>query len=280
MKTLQSNIPFSYRTIKVTQSRIDKGLLAIPVSLIDALPNLKTKVYVVTAVGEKPAPKNFTPYSSSSRECRIGGMRDFYDKFRIKEGDEIVVQVLDEETLRIIPEKHFEDMIRRLEDGLDSSRDEDEADSKLQEVSGLTGSDLKEVVLNEYFRLSTAQVNERKQGVERASTRKETIPAGIKRLLTKIYEGKCQLTGFTFVMKNGNRYFEVHHIRPDIGNHVKNLLVVSPNVHAQFTYATVKESFDREGWLRHVEFNEEDFVVHHIIDSVPTKFEKEIHFES
>lgn len=280
MKILQSRIPFSYKTIKVTQSRINKGLLAIPVSLTELFPKWRTKIYVVSGIAGKVNAKNFTPYISKSRECRIGGMRGFYEKFQIKDGDEIVIQVLDSNTYRIIPEKQFESIVKRLENEFDSSKEEGEASLKLREVSKVTGFDFKDVAFNEYYRLSAMQVEKRKYGIERLARRKERVPVAIKKLLNDVYEGRCQITGFTFTMKNGKPYFEVHHIKPNLGNHVKNLLVVSPNVHAQFTYAPVQEFFDREGWLRRIRFNKEEFVVNHIIDKIPKKFEKEVHFDS
>jgi len=43
MKTIESKLPFNYKTIRVTQSRINKGLLAIPVSLIDYFPKRKNR---------------------------------------------------------------------------------------------------------------------------------------------------------------------------------------------------------------------------------------------
>ena len=79
-------------------------------------------------------------------------------------------------------------------------------------------------------------------------------------------------------MRNGNPYFEIHHIKPEIGSHLKNILVVSSNIHAQFTYAFVEEFFDQDGWLRRVKFNKEIFLVNQIIDKTPKRFEKEVHF--
>lgn len=280
MKKAESKIPFNYKTIKVTQSRIDKGLLAIPVSLIDLFPKRKTKIYVAVGIGKKTSAKNFTPYTSSSRECRIGGMHDFYKKFQIKDGDEIVLQILDDNKYRILPERQFENIVKRLENEFDKSQSEDEARLRLHEVSKITGSELRDAVFNEYYRLSNIQIEKRKYTKTELARKKESVPASIKKLLTEIYEGKCQITSFTFTMKNGKPYFEIHHIEPDLGNHIKNLLVVSPNVHAQFTYAFVEEFFDEDGWLRQVKFNREEFLVNHIIDKLPRKFEKEIHFES
>ena len=47
MDTQISEIGISYQTIKVTKGRIGKGLLAIPVSLIDKFPqdNIEISIY-------------------------------------------------------------------------------------------------------------------------------------------------------------------------------------------------------------------------------------------
>jgi len=65
MKKVKSELPLSYVTIKTTKSRIDKGLLAIPVSLIDLFPKDKKKIFLVNELG-KVETKSFTPYNSSS----------------------------------------------------------------------------------------------------------------------------------------------------------------------------------------------------------------------
>jgi len=279
MKIKDSKIPLNYNTVRVTQSRINKGLLAIPVSLLDYFPNKKTKLQVETRIGKRATVKNFTPYSSSSRECRIGGMRNFYEEFQIKDGDEVVIQILDDIKYRILPEEEFIKTIRDLEDNFDKSRSENEAVNHLSKVSKITGAKLNEIVLNEYHRLSAIPIEKRLYNRTRLTKRKENIPVSIRKLLEEIYHGKCQLTGFTFIMMNGKPYSEIHHITPDLGHHMKNLLVVSPNIHAQFTHATVKKHFDIDGWLRRVKFDKKDFVVHHIVDELPKKFKKEIHFE-
>src|SRR3990167_3404858 len=90
-------------------------------------------------------------------------------------------------------------------------------------------------------------------------------------------KGRCQLTDFGFLMKNREPYFEIHHMRPDYGHHLKNLIVVCPNIHAQFEYANVKEYFDGEGWLRRVKFNSQSYLVRQFIDNVQQKFVKEVH---
>jgi len=73
-------VPFSYTTIVATKSRIDKGLLAIPTTLLDLFPANSGRVFLLDASGAW-VEKRFTAYGSSSKECRIGGMRDFYTRY-------------------------------------------------------------------------------------------------------------------------------------------------------------------------------------------------------
>ena len=114
MQKTKSQIPFDYVTIKITESRIQKGLLAIPVSLIDLFPKNTKKIFLLNELGKEET-KSFTPYKSSSRECRIGGLKDYYTKNNIKAGDELVIQLLDDGKFKIIPENVFERQISDLE---------------------------------------------------------------------------------------------------------------------------------------------------------------------
>lgn len=278
MKTTESSLPYNYKTITVTQSRIDKGLLAIPVSLIESFPKMKTTVYVSMG-GSEPLPRKFTPYTSSSRECRIGGMRSFYEKSRLKDGDEVVLQFLDNDSYRIFTEEQFEHLIRKAEDKFDEAESETEVEDNLTKISKITNTKPEETLWSEFYRLSKTEIGERKQKIGGLVKIKEGVSPSIRKLLTEIYRGKCQISGFGFLMKNGNPYFETHHIKPGLGEHLKNVLVVSPNVHAQFTHAIVQEYFDSDSWLRRVKFNNQEFFVNHIIDKMPKKFKKEIHYE-
>ena len=102
----KSDINYNYSTIKVTKSRIEKGLLAIPASLVDKFPEGKKEINIYLDNSSKPLQKSFTPYKSSSRECRIGGMKDFFIKHNIKSEDEIVVEFFDTNKRKILPSKH------------------------------------------------------------------------------------------------------------------------------------------------------------------------------
>jgi hypothetical protein len=276
MKKLEANIPFGYITIKTTKSRIDKGLLAIPVSLIDLFPKTSTKIYLLNEIGKEEA-KSFTPYNSSSRECRIGGLKEFYTKNNIKDGDELVIQLLADDQFKIIPEMFFEKQVLDLETKIEKSLDEKETDKFFNQLSQITNKTPKEVLRSEFIRLSKKEISERKSKEVSKSRVNENVPTSIKKILLGLYDGKCQVSGFSFLMKNGKPYFETHHIDPSIGNHLKNILVVSPNVHSQFTYANLEQKFDKEGWLRKVKFNTHSYNVFQIIDSLPKIFEKEIH---
>src|SRR5438874_13762010 len=96
MQKVKSEIGYSYVTIKITRSRINKGLLAIPVSLLDRFPKEKQKVTIFFDDEEKASINSFSPYNSSSKECRINGLANWFVKNHIQDKDEIVIQFLDE----------------------------------------------------------------------------------------------------------------------------------------------------------------------------------------
>lgn len=277
MKKVKSNLPLSYITIKTTKSRIEKGLLAIPVSLIDLFPKSGNKIFLVNQNGVIEE-KSFTPYNSSSRECRIGGLRAFYENYQISDGEELVVQLIDENKFKILPEKLFSKKLKNVLSEFETSDDETHVENILSKISEITNLPKREVLKNEFVKLSNNKIEYRKKVARNATSVRESVPYSIRKILLELYKGECQLTNFTFLTKSGNPYFELHHIDPDKGNHLKNLLVVSPNIHAQFTYANLEQYFDNDGWLRKVKFNQNEYTVYQAIDKLPKEFEKEIHF--
>lgn len=277
MKKETTEIPLNYVTLKTTKSRINKGLLAIPVSLIDIFPKDRNKIHLIDEFGNEE-PKKFTPYSSSSRECRIGGLKNFYDKFKVKDGDELIIQLIDDGKFRLLPEKYFKKQVLNSLSEFEKSETERIADEKLNIISSLTNTDKTQLLKNEFVRLSKTSLANRKTRIVAKGVAKESVPYSLRKILQAIYLGKCQISNFTFIMKNGKPYFEIHHIDPKIGNHFKNLLVVCPNTHAQFTYAEIEQTFDKDSWLRKVKFNNEEYSVYQAIDTLPSFFEKEVHF--
>src|SRR5215467_5226640 len=117
MQKVQSEIGYNYITIKVTQSRINKGLLSIPVSLLDRFPKEKRKITVFFDDEEQPSMKSFVPYNSSSKECRINGLASWFGKNETEDQGEIVIQFLDENeaVYRILKENKFIEQIQLLE---------------------------------------------------------------------------------------------------------------------------------------------------------------------
>ena len=61
--------------------------------------------------------------------------------------------------------------------------------------------------------------------------------------------------------RNGEPYFEIHHLDPGVGHHPTNLLVVCPNCHAQFEHATVTDFKWAGNWLVGVMINSKRFAV-------------------
>lgn len=277
MEKVKSEIPFNYVTIKTTKSRIDKGLLAIPISLISIFPQKSGKIYLLNEKEELDA-KSFTAYNSSSRECRIGGLKSFYDRYNISDGDELVIQVLGDNKFRIIPEKLFKSILSKNLSSFESSKDDEDIEKNLLAISKITNLREEEILKNKFIDLANEEIKKRSRINKKITSAKENVPYFIREILLHLYKGRCQLTNFTFLMQNNKPYFEIHHINPDKGNNVKNLLVVSPNIHAQFTFANVEHTFDDNGWLRKVKFNLEEHDVFQIIDNLPMQFEKEIHY--
>jgi len=279
METQKSEIPLNYTTIKTTRSRIVKGLLAIPVSLIDWFPKENGTIYIVCKDGTAKK-HSFTTYNSSTRECRIGGMKQFYADNQMQDGDELVLQKFDNDTFRLIPEKNFNQQYQLSLSLFENSTDEATVQKTLEEVKKIANIDSATILENEFIKLANIEgAPERKIKETTHTSKRESVPPYLRKILLSVYKGKCQITQFTFLKKDGNPYFELHHIVPEWGNHIKNLIVVCPNVHAQFTYANVVPFFDKEdGWLRQVSFNETFYNVFQKIDILQKTFTKEVHY--
>ena len=281
MQKVKSEIGYSYVTIKITRSRINKGLLAIPVSLLDRFPKEKRKITIFFDDEEIPSMKSFSPYNSSSQECRINGLASWFVKNKIQNQDEIVIQFLDENEgiYRLIKENKFIEQIKELENKIISIKKDDDLEKCFEDLASKVNQSKKEVAIVEFLRLNNEIIKRRSYKKSNTSLVKENVPASLRKILELIYQGKCQISNFTFVQRNGKPYFEIHHIKHDYGNHFKNLLVVSPNIHAMFTHANCAECFENDGWLRKVKFNGEEFNVYQAIDNFIDKyFIKDVHF--
>lgn len=244
-----SKIEYNYLTIKITQSRIDKGLLAIPVSLIDVFPKNKQKIKVYFDDSNNYLELSFTLYTSSSRECRIGGLKEWFNLHQVRSDEELVIQVNNKEKnkFRILTEKQYLHTIKLLQSKFDNSYDDLTTTDNINKLATISNISQSEVFKNEFYRLSKQGDSKRNFTQVALKKNKGSVPYSIRKILGEIYKGKCQLTNFTFIQKNGNPYSEIHHIKENKGNYLKNLLVVSPNIHAQFTYSKKNEYFDDKG---------------------------------
>jgi hypothetical protein len=256
----ESPISYSYAAFKVTQSRIDKGLLAIPKSLAGWFPgnNEQIQVYLNDSISLQT--KHFSSYNSSTRECRIGGMRNWFERNGIKDGDEIAIQLLDSERriYRLIPERKFIEKTKDLQIKLDKSKSEQEANQLITNISKWTGVELSAAVINEFYRLAHSMPYEDRRYTRRVVGRsRENAPANIRTILLRLYQGHCQVCDFSFFNKDNKPYFEIHHLNPVLGNHPKNLLAVCGNCHNQFEFAHVREWFSGDRWLIRVSFNKQ-----------------------
>ena len=279
MVRTKSQINYNYATIKVTQSRIDKGLLAIPVTLSEYLPDHNETIQVYLNDSPNYQSKQYSSYNSSTRECRIGGMREWFQQNNVKSGDEIVIQFIDEQhyIYRLIPERNFILQTRDLQDNFDNSKTERQASEKITTLSNWTHLDKNDVMLNEYLRLTNASIKEREY-VARSSIRaRENAPSNLRILLDNIYKGHCQVCDFWFVKRDRQPYFEIHHLDPTKGHHPQNIVVVCGNCHNQFEHADVHQEFNDELWLVKVAFNNNMHTVRQaILDQKLKVFFKEL----
>lgn len=254
----ESQIGYSYATIRLTQSRIDKGLIAVPTALAEWFPDHNADIQVY--LGDSPVlqSKRYSSFNSSTKECRIGGVKRWLEERNLRSGDEIVVQVIDRKNLiyRLLPERDFVAGTQALRSSFDSSSSEFEASERLLRISEWANTKNADAALSEYRRLAaTSTPDARRVAPKRQSRSRESVPANLRTLLRQLYQGHCQVCDFWFFKKNNEPYFEVHHLDAMRGHHPKNLLVVCGNCHNQFEHAKVTQEFDSEHWLVNVGFN-------------------------
>lgn len=259
----KSEIDYSYTAVKITQSRIEKGLIAVPVALAKWFPDHNATIQVYLDDSPILQTKNYSSYESTTHECRIGGMREWFDKNNIKNGDDIVIQLLDKEkyVYRIVPERKFIAKTHDLQHSFDDSESEQGAEEKITTLTEWTRLDKKKVVFTELSRLIQKPPREdRGYLIERQRVVRESAPAGIRTLLEAIYQGHCQVCDFWFLKKDNKPFFEIHHLDPLKGHHPQNLVAVCGNCHNRFEYANTDLEF-HDDWLVRVSFNQETYSV-------------------
>jgi len=281
MIKITSPINYNYATIKITQSRLDKGLIAIPTSLARWFPEQNARIQIFLDDAITFEIKRYSSYKSRTRECRIGGMAEWFRNNKIKDGDEIVIQLIDKERFvyKLIPESRFILKAHEIQNNLDSSESETSAKEEIAKLSKWAGIAQGKVVLNEYIRLiNTIPITERRYVNRHSKQTKESTSYNLRVLLGDIYQGHCQVCEFWFLKKDKGPYFEIHHINPLLSSNPKNLLVVCANCHNQFEYADVENEFNQDNWLVKVKFNDKIYPVNQIILTAKREeFIKQLH---
>ncbi|MCH7770784.1 MAG: HNH endonuclease [Bacteroidetes bacterium] len=275
----KSKINYDYKTIRVTKSRIEKGLLAIPRNFSNYLPKSSQKIKIYFDDSENPLSKTFSSFYSSTNENRIGGLKDWFYDNQIREDDELVLQVIDKNKFiyRLFKEKKFIERIKEIQADFDNSKDDKIVFDKIELISNLTKVDKTKIVYNEFLRLanySNEKIRKRLKISNRFS--RENIPPSIRVILGYMYKGRCQVCSFTFFKRDRNPYYEIHHLDATLGHHPKNLVLVCANCHRQFEYANVSKDFDETGWLSKVTFNQNNFKIKQAVKEI----EKQVFLKS
>jgi predicted HNH restriction endonuclease len=276
----KSEINYDYRTIRVTKSRIDKGLLAIPRSLSNYFPKEGKMIGIYLDDSQNLDMKTFSSFNSTTNENRIGGLKNWFRKNEIKEGEEVVLQIIDKNLniYRLIRENFFLERTKRLQKILDQSENEIIISNKINQISNWTHIKKDRIIKNEYIRLSNLSTNNERKIVKDANKyRRELCPTNIRFILGYLYKGMCQVCSFTFLKIDKTPYFELHHLDPIIGHNPKNLVLVCANCHRQFEHAKVRKQFDKNGWLSRVTFNDKEFSINQTLYSLKKEFVKTIY---
>jgi len=269
--TEKSDINYNYETIKVTKSRIEKGLLAIPRSFNKYLPKANRRIKIYLDQSSTPLSKQFSSHFSSTNEDRIGGLKDWYHDSKIREGDEIIFQILDREKFiyRLCKEQDFIRITRELQNNFDNSKDEVSASTKIDQISNLVHIEKEKIIFSEFLRLAKYSNEEMRKRIGISNhIGKEKVPPSIRIILGDIYKGYCQLCSFSFLKRDNSPYYEIHHLVPDLGHHPKNLVLVCANCHRQFEFANVMKYFNSDGWLIKVSFNQKEYLLKQAIEEL------------
>ncbi len=276
---VNSKINYNYNSLRLTQSRIDYGMLTVPRSLLFLFPNYSADISVFFNNSKNAQKKKFV-VSEKNKEARIYGLSNWLKINKITPNDEIVIQVIDIKELlyRFIIEKKFVQEIIKYENKLDTVKNEEFANKYLKKIADINAVDEYNSSISQFIRLSKKGVPDRDLSEIRKNTKKSLVPVHFRVLLENIYKGRCQICNFSFLKKDGRPYFELHHILPNLAEHPKNICLVCANCHKQFTYAKVEHNFV-DGWLSNVVFNDKNYKVKQIIHSLENiNFYKNVYF--
>jgi len=251
-------------TLYATDSRISKGLLAIPRKFGGEFPPTKGKILVVFDDGTRVEPKIYVPYDPKIKESRVFGLSRWFSRRGIVAGDAITI-TLEDPVKRIyrIALDRFIQQRRAVEARrqLYTTDSPEIAGEQLRRLAESKKEKVQEIAFQEIALIAQRPLLKRKRVMVLQKGRAEAVPPALRALLEAIHQGKCQICDFTFRKRDGKPYFEIHHLEPDKGHHPMNVLVICPNCHAQLENATVGETERVMGWLVAVKINGRRFKV-------------------
>ncbi len=246
-------------TIRASSSRLEKGLLAIPQRFNDWFPRERGLIQIVFDDEDKQRSLTFHPYDPVVKETRIFGLGHWFSTRGVRDGDlvSITVDDPDRRLYRIALERYIREREeQKARHGLENAQSDSEAERELKALSRLTKKHPRALAGEELLRIAQGSVRRPRPRVPPgAAERHEGLPSSIRILLREVHDGKCQVCSFTFEKRNGEPYFEVHHLDPEVGHHPSNLLVLCPNCHAQFEHAKVTDFRWAGIWLVGVTIN-------------------------
>lgn len=239
--------------MRASASRLEKGLFAVPQRFIGWFPRERGQIQVIFDDEDGSRPLTFHPYDPITKEARIFGVRNWYSERGVRPGDLISVVVEDRghHLYRIALERYvLERQEHTARKRLQEASTDSEAEQQLAILQRVAKRRPRDVAQRELSRIAQESERQPRPTVPPAAgERREGVPPGTRVLLRELHEGKCQICSFTFEKRNGEPYFEIHHLDPTTGHHPTNLLVVCPNCHAQLEHAKVT-GFRWEGeWI-------------------------------
>jgi 5-methylcytosine-specific restriction endonuclease McrA len=252
-------------TIRASSSRLEKGLIAIPQRFNGWFPHDKGPIQIVFDDEQESEPLTFHPYDPVVKESRIFGLGRWFSRRGVREGDQISITLedLNRPLYRIALDRYVREREEeRTRQKLQAAQTDSEALQEVDALSRMTRKRPRAVARDELTRIALESIRRPRPKIyPGAAERHEGVPPAIRVLLRELHDGRCQLCSFTFEKANGEPYFEVHHLDPEIGHHPTNLLLLCPNCHAQFEHATVTDFRWVGGWLVGVTINGKRFGV-------------------
>jgi hypothetical protein len=251
-------------TIRATASRLEKGLLAIPRRLVDYFPKDRGQIQIVFDDSQRAETKTYS-YDEKMKERRVYGLSRWFSERQVKPNDSITITIEDqiEKVYRVALDRYVRARQEsKAREKLHLAPTEELANAELDTLAQIVRRGRRKTALEEILRVSAdAAWEPRKRLTISSADRHEGVPAGLRLLLREVHQGKCQICSFTFSKRDGNPYFELHHIDPQLGHQPMNLLLLCPNCHAQFENANITDLQRVKGWLVSVSINGKRFTI-------------------